>query len=121
MTAGSPRSGPPVFEIIVSPAPDAGVTVAIAGEIDLATAGQFEAALREQLAAGPVRLDLRGLSFMDSSGIRALDALLRDLPAHDWTLLVEPTLQPAVRQVIALTGMTGALPFDPPAAAEPSP
>jgi anti-anti-sigma regulatory factor len=28
------------------------------------------------------------------------------------TLLIDPTLQPAVRQIIELTGMTGALPFD---------
>jgi hypothetical protein len=30
------------------------------------------------------------------------------------TLLIDPDLQPAVRQVIALTGMTDALPFDAP-------
>jgi hypothetical protein len=28
------------------------------------------------------------------------------------TLLVDPTLQPAVRQVLVLTGMLDALPFD---------
>ena len=113
--------GPPVFEIIVSPSPSDGVTVAVAGEIDIVTAPDFEAALREQLAAGPVRLDLRGLSFMDSSGIRVLDAVLRDLPAIANPLVIEPTLQPAVRQVIAITGMTAALPFDAPPPAEPSP
>ncbi len=103
--------GPPSFTIAVTPARE-GVVVAVAGEIDLATAPTFESALREQLAAGPVRLDLQGLSFMDSSGIRVLDAVLRDLAAMRRTLLIEPTLQPAVRQVIALTGMTDALPFD---------
>ena len=113
--------GPPSFEIVVSPAPREGVVVALVGEIDLSTAPDFETALRERLAAGPVRLDLRGLSFMDSSGIRVLDAILRDCAAMPWTLLIEPTLQPAVRQVIALTGMTDALPFDPPRGAEPSP
>ena len=103
--------GPPSFEIVVTPA-RAGVVVAVAGEIDLATAPAFETALREQLAAGPVRLDLQGLSFMDSSGIRLLDAILRDGAARGWTLSIDPRLQPAVRQVIALTGMTDALPFD---------
>ncbi|MBW3607752.1 MAG: STAS domain-containing protein [Actinobacteria bacterium] len=113
--------GPPSFEIVVSPAPGDGVVVALVGEIDLSTAPDFETALREQLAAGPVRLDLRGLSFMDSSGIRVLDAILRDLPDMRGELLIEPTLQPAVRQVIALTGMTEALPFDGPPPAEPRP
>ena len=86
--------------------------VAVAGELDVATAAEFEATLLEQLAEGPVRLDLRELSFMSSSGIRVLDAILRDLPMIGSTLLIDPTLQPAVRQVIALTGMTDALPFD---------
>lgn len=113
--------GPPTFEIVVSAAARDGAVVAVAGEIDMMTAPDLEAALREHLAAGPVRLDLRGLSFMDSSGIRVLDAILRDLPDMRGTLLIEPTLQPAVRQVIALTGMTHALPFDGPAPAEPGP
>ncbi len=112
--------GPPRFSIVVTSASE-GVVIAISGEIDLATAPVMEAALREQLAAGPVRLDLPGLSFMDSSGIRLLDAILRDGAARGWALLIDPRLQPAVRQVIALTGMTDALPFDVPSAPEPSP
>jgi anti-anti-sigma factor len=110
---------PPAFEITVSPAAR-GVLVVVAGELDVASAAAFEATLLEQLAEGPVRLDLRELSFMDSSGIRVLDAVLRDLPMMEATLLIDPTLQPAVRQVIALTGMTDALPFDDPPAAEPT-
>ena len=114
---------PPSFEIVVSPAapPRDGVVMAVAGELDVATAPELETALREQLAVAPVRLDLRGLSFMSSSGIRLLDAILRDVAAHRWALVIEPMMQPAVRQVIALTGMTDALPFDVPREAEPSP
>ena len=111
---GTSAFGPPTFEIVVSPTPTEGVVVAVVGELDLATAPEFEATLLEYLAEGPVRLDMRGLSFMDSSGIRILDAILRDLPMIGSTLVIEPTLQPAVRQVIALTGMTDALPFDTP-------
>lgn len=113
--------GPPSFEIVVSPAPREGVLIAVAGEVDLVTAPELEAVLREQLRAGPVRLDLRGLSFMDSSGIRMLDAIVRDRADMRGELLIEPTLQPPVRQVIALTGMTEALPFDSPPPAEPNP
>ena len=103
---------PPSLEIVVSPTPTEGVVVAVAGELDVATAPEFEATLLEQLAEGPVRLDMRGLSFMDSSGIRILDAILRDLPMIGSTLVIEPILQPAVRQIIELTGMSDALPFD---------
>jgi anti-sigma B factor antagonist len=111
---------PPSFEIVVSPAapPRGGVVMAVAGELDLATAPQLEAALREQLAAAPVRLDLRGLSFMSSSGVRLLDAILRDVAAHRWALVIEPKMQPTVRQVLVLTGMIDALPFDAPREAE---
>ncbi len=113
---------PPNFDIVVSPAapPRDGVVMAVAGELDVATAPEFEAALRERLAVAPVRLDLRGLSFMASSGIRVLDAILRDVAAHGWELIIEPIMQPAVRQVLALTGMIDALPFDAPPDAEPS-
>jgi len=107
---------PPTFEIVVSPMPTEGVVVAVAGELDIATASEFEATLLEQLAEGPVRLDMRGLSFMDSSGIRVLDAILRDLPVIGSPLVIEPILQPAVRQIIELTGMADALPFDTPPA-----
>jgi anti-sigma B factor antagonist len=114
VSAGGPAFGPPAFEVVVTPAGE-GVLVAVTGELDIATAPAFEATLLEQLAEGPVRLDLQALSFMDSTGIRILDAILRDLPAIGSTLLIDPTLQPAVRQVLALTGMIDALPFDAPA------
>lgn len=103
--------GPANFEITVKPSAE-GVLVAVAGEIDIVTAAEFEATILEQLAAGPVRLDLRELSFMDSTGIRVLDAVLRDLPVIGSTLVIEPILQPPVRQVLTLTGMIDALPFD---------
>lgn len=103
--------GPPNFEITTSPAAE-GVVVAVAGEIDLVTSPEFEATLLEQLATGPVRLDLRELAFMDSTGVRVLDGVLRDLPVIGSTLVIDPILQPPVRQVLTLTGMIDALPFD---------
>ena len=48
------------------------VTVALTGELDLSTAAQVEQALAEAEEKRPERmvLDLRGLSFMDSTGLR---------------------------------------------------
>jgi anti-sigma B factor antagonist len=48
------------------------VTVAISGELDLSTAPQVEEALGDAEEKGPERivLDLEGLSFMDSTGLR---------------------------------------------------
>lgn len=83
--------------------------VAAEGEMDISSAEAFGAVAREHLAAGPVALDLRALSFMDSSGVRMLDALLRDAERTGNGLRVLPDLQPGVRQVLDLTGMLGVL------------
>lgn len=50
------------------------VTVRAVGEIDLATAAELERPVRELQDSGfkHVVLDLRGVTFMDSSGIRVL-------------------------------------------------
>jgi anti-anti-sigma factor len=47
------------------------VTIHVKGELDLSTAGLLEAAL-ERTSAVDVAVDLSGLSFIDSSGIRVL-------------------------------------------------
>jgi anti-anti-sigma factor len=51
-----------------------GVLIEIAGELDLATAPKLEDEMKRVEADGPavIVLDLRPLSFMDSSGLRAL-------------------------------------------------
>ncbi len=51
----------------------AGVTLRVAGEIDLLTAPRFAAALAGALEAeGEAVIDVREVSFMDSTGLRAL-------------------------------------------------
>ena len=87
--------------------------VAVAGELDVAHTDELTAALREAFAHGPVRLDLGALTFMDSSGVRLLDTLLREGDIEGWTLTIAPELQPAVRRVLELTGMLALLPFEP--------
>jgi anti-sigma B factor antagonist len=86
--------------------------LAVAGEIDLATADAMGDAIREQLRNGPVLLDLAQVTFMDSSGVRVLDALMRDVDAEGWDLRIVPTLTDAVAQVLELTGIRDQLPFD---------
>jgi anti-sigma B factor antagonist len=47
----------------------------LTGELDLATAPELEGALHDRLGNGEsLVVDLRGLEFMDSSGVRALVA-----------------------------------------------
>ncbi len=83
------------------------------GELDLASADAFGALLREHLAEGPVLLDLSALAFMDSSGVRELDAVLGDADRAGWTLAVRPELHENVRQILRMTGLIDHLPLAP--------
>ena len=50
-----------------------GVILAVAGEVDLVSAPQLLAALRDALASGrPVVVDLGAVTFLDSSGLNVL-------------------------------------------------
>ena len=62
--------------------------VVLGGEIDIATVDDVSAAVRAELARGPVLLDLRELTFIDSSGLRMLVELLRssDESGHPLTI-----------------------------------
>jgi anti-anti-sigma factor len=87
--------------------PEAGVVVA-AGDVDLASAPTLVDAVLARLEdAGHARLDLSGVTFLDSSGIHALIRLAR---AGDVT--ISSDLRPAVRKVLEVSGLLGALPFD---------
>ena len=61
------------FDVTTTERPD-GVLVALSGELDLASAQKLEDELKHVEGAGPevIVLDLQALSFMDSSGLRAL-------------------------------------------------
>jgi anti-sigma B factor antagonist len=111
----------PAFELRCVPAAHGGpARLVAAGELDLATAPGFRDELRRALAAGPVRLELGGLTYMDSSGVRVLDGVVRDLDREGWILTVAPELRRPVRQVLEMTGMIGVLPFEPAPEERPS-
>ena len=57
--------------------------VSLTGEIDLANAGAIGKAIVSRInQAGKVLIDLTTVSFLDSAGVRLLDALVGDLSAH---------------------------------------
>ena len=66
-------AGPPEFRIAVRPDADRAIVIPV-GELDLMSAGALENEVVGLLERGiaDVVVDLRGLSFMDSTGIRAL-------------------------------------------------
>jgi anti-sigma B factor antagonist len=58
------------FDLTVARDAQGGSRLTLRGELDLGSAARLEQALRE--ADGAVLLDLRGLTFMDSTGVRVL-------------------------------------------------
>jgi anti-sigma B factor antagonist len=91
---------------------DADVAVlAPRGELDLAGAVTFDAAVKEVVARGTARVvvDLSELTFMDSSGMRAVLRLHAQL--SDGCRLELLPGSPAVQRIFELTGMSEALPF----------
>ena len=86
--------------------------IALFGEIDMANADEVEqqilGAIDNQLTA--VTIDLSGLAYIDSAGIRVLFTLANRLAILQIALrLVVPERSP-VRKVIDLSGMAAAVP-----------
>lgn len=87
-------------------------TIALHGELDLSNAPVFEAELSDALddAACRVVVDLRGLEFIDSTGIAVLVAAL-GRAADDARLRFVPSRAPAVSRVLQLTGVEERMPL----------
>jgi anti-anti-sigma factor len=81
------------------------------GELDLATAPELEQLVNERLDAGQdVVVDLRGLEFMDSSGIRVLVAAHARAARNGTRLyVVRPATGTAVAKIVEVSGLDGEL------------
>ena len=87
---------------------DGARVVVLAGEVDVLVAPRAAARLRELVDDAPALvLDLSGVTFFDSSGVRLLDELARLCAGRGvpWCV-VAPTGGPS-RRVLELVGMAG--------------
>lgn len=77
------------------------------GDIDLASAPEFEASLRTALDASPssIVVDLTALTFIDSSGLRVLVASSKDAQSRGATLALRNVPRHAQR-VLDITGLS---------------
>ena len=79
----------------------------LAGDLDLATAGQLRGELRDLLDSGTVRrlvLDLAGLEFMDVTGLNVIvDA--HDVLARDRAVLALRSPRPMVLRMLKLLAL----------------
>jgi anti-sigma B factor antagonist len=81
------------------------------GELDLATAPELEELVNARLDDGQeVVVDLRGLEFMDSSGVRVLVAAHARAARNDARLfVVRPATGTAVAKIVDVSGLDGEL------------
>jgi anti-anti-sigma factor len=91
---------------------DEGVRVTVTGEIDMDNAAQVEhqilAAISNQVST--VVVDLGGLDYIDSAGLRVLFTLGTRLETLQIALKVVVPTESAVRRVIDLAGLSGVMP-----------
>jgi anti-anti-sigma factor len=103
---------PPPEEFAISAAVrDGRVYVTLRGELDLATAPEFEQLVTEHIDAGrDLVVDLRALEFMDSSGIRVLVAAHTRAGREGTKLhIVRPEPGSAVAKIVEVSGLDGEL------------
>jgi anti-anti-sigma factor len=99
------------FHVDVDP-DQAGVTVTVTGDVDLSTVAPLERARDKALANSPSRvlIDLSGVRFIDSSGLKFLLETDRLSRAGGWKLQLVRPAQTAMR-VLHVTGVERHLPF----------
>ncbi len=85
---------------------DEGVAfIEVTGEIDLSSAEELRETVLAAMtpAVGTIRIDLSGVTFMDSTGLAALIAARNAAGAHYSVIAQNP--QPQVRRVFEVTGL----------------
>jgi anti-sigma B factor antagonist len=91
---------------------DTTITVRPEGEVDLLTAGQISEAANAAMGDGADRLvlDLSGVTFIDSTGLRTVVEVDRAARRRGMELVLRPA-DDRVQRVFALSGLLDRLPF----------
>ncbi len=85
------------------------VTVRVSGEVDVGTAAEFGSRLQQAAHLAPhVDVDLTGVDYMDSSGLRALLATKQHVDADGGRVQV-CAMSPIVARLVEITGLTEVL------------
>jgi anti-sigma B factor antagonist len=102
------------FGIAEEDGPGGARVVRVHGELDIATAGQLErAVLRPREPGDTVVLDLAGLRFMDSTGLRVLMRARSEAKAGRWDLYLR-NVPANVQRLFSISGVHDAVPQEPP-------
>ena len=86
---------------------DAKTVIAVIGRVDTTTAPELESGLKLE-GNETLTLDLSGVPYMSSAGLRCLLAAQKTLMAGGGAMTIVG-IQPAVKEVLDITGMSGIL------------
>lgn len=86
---------------------DAKTVITVAGRVDTTTAPELEAGLKLE-GGETLVLDLSGVPYMSSAGLRCLLSAQKSLMAGGGSMTIVG-IQPAVKEVLDITGMSGIL------------
>jgi anti-sigma B factor antagonist len=99
---------PTDFQVTVTERDD-GAVVAVAGELDVATAPELREALYRVIEQQPslVVVDLAAMDFIDSTGLGVLVGALKRVKEQDGALELR-SLSPSAKRVFEITGLSKA-------------
>jgi anti-anti-sigma factor len=88
-------------------------TIVLVGELDLASSGILDGAAQSLLPlTAPVVVDVAGLTFIDSTGLRSLLRLHEDSMAASGVGIRLTNVNVAVHRLLELTGLLGTFEVD---------
>jgi anti-sigma B factor antagonist len=110
---------PPVELAVSETVSDGRCTLHVDGELDMASAGRLETAVALALGGAPreLVLDLRGVRFMDSTGLRAVLRARKACDDSDSDFFVLPAERSRQHRLFQVSGLIGILTFREPDAA----
>jgi anti-sigma B factor antagonist len=113
MDTGKPSTVMPAFDITVTGSPTQ-PTVAVRGELDVATSPRLRTELTVLLARGATDITLQfdDVTFVDSSGLGVLVGTYKRLREEGTGSIRIVGAQPSVRKVFEITGLESALLVD---------
>ena len=102
---GSPRAVLSRFAIDSRERDDA-FRLSLSGELDITAAGEFDSHIRQVERRNPsaITLDLRELTFIDSSGLRSILTAQARAGSGGWDLVIVEAPEP-VQRVLRITGL----------------
>lgn len=96
--------GPPPRFAIHESRIDGSLRLSLSGDLDLGTAPGLDARLTQLgTLRSRVSIDLSGLDFIDSTGIRLLVRTIRMARIKHWDVQIEPSMSPQVMRLFKLT------------------